>query len=262
MNKHLSLIATFSLLMFSQLSFSTTLLVAYEDKDNPPFYYSANSSLIKYTKSLGVTVEVLNVIAKKLGITINYVRLPWARGLRQLELNEIDGLFHASFKKARMKNGVYPMKGGQPDTSRMIMTQKYSLYKHQDSNIDWDGKQFKGLSGSIGAVLNYAIVGDLKKLGVSVDEASHLLSLLNRLEKNRLAGVANLDNMTDNVIKKHAGTLKNIVKVEPPLKEKPYYLMFSHDFIKNNKHLAESIWDAIKSMNLSGEYQRILQGYQ
>jgi len=105
-------------------------------------------------------------------------------------------------------------------------------------------------------------VGDLKKLGVTVEEASYLLSLLKRVENGRLAGLANLGNMTDVLISKHASVLKNVVKLSPPLKVKPYYLMFSHGFVKENARLANAIWHEIEVMKKSGEYNAILKSYR
>ncbi len=250
------------MLIYPGFGLATTLLIAYEEKESPPYNYSVGSGLHGDTQRPGVTLEVLNMISKRLGFKIKYIRFPWARGLIKLELNEIDALFHASFKKARRRIGVYPMKGREPDTERMVMTQSYSLYKHKDSPLSWDGKQFKHLSGSIGALINYAIVGDLKKLGVKVEEASYPLSLLNRVENGRLAGLANLDIMTDVLISNHNKSLVNIVKISPPLKVKAYYLIFSHGFFKKNSKLAHAIWHALKTMKTSGEYDAILKSYQ
>ena len=262
MVKSLLLLSVLWALIFPRFCVATTLLIAYEEKDNPPFYYLSGSGLNGSIHKPGVTPEVLNLIAKRLGFDIQYIRYPWARGLMKIELNEIDALFHASFKEERLLNGVYPMKGGKPDPNRMVMMQSYNLYKHKDSSLSWDGEKIEHLSGSIGALLNYAIVGDLKKLGVNVEEASYLLSLLKRVENRRLAGLASLGNMTDVLISKHASVLKNVVKLSPPLKVKPYYLMFSHGFVEENTSLANAIWHEIEVMKKSGEYNAILKSYR
>jgi len=262
MVKILLLLSFFWALIFPWQCVATTLLIAYEEKDSPPFYYLSNTGLHGNPHKPGVTPEVLNLIAKRLGFTIEYTRFPWARGLMKLKFNEIDGLFHSSFKEERLLNGVYPMKGARPDTNRMIMMQNYSLYKHKESPLSWDGENFEYLSGPIGVLLNYAIGGDLKKMGVTVEETSYLLSLLKRVESRRLAGLANLENMTDVLISKHANILQNIVKVSPPLRVKPYYLMFSHGFVKEHPTLANAIWHAIEVIKKSGEYDAILKSYQ
>jgi len=262
MIKLLLLLSVFGTLILPRQCVAITLSIAYKEKDNPPYYYLSDSGLNGSVHKPGVTLEVLNLIAKRLGFDIQYIRYPWARGLMKIELNEIDALFHASFKEERLLNGVYPMKGGKPDKSRMIMMQSYSLYKHKDSPLSWDGKKIEHLSGSIGALLNYAIVGDLKKLGITVEEASYLLSLLKRVESRRLAGLASLGNMTDVLISKHTAILKNVVKVLPPLRVKPYYLMFSHGFVKENAKLANAIWHEIEMIKKSGEYDAILKSYR
>ena len=44
---------------------------------------------------------------------------------------------------------------------------------------------------------------------------------------------------------RNADPLPGIVRIEPPLKTKPYYLMLSREFKAANPELAEQIWNAI-----------------
>ena len=52
----------------------------------------------------------------------------------------------------------------------------------------------------------------------------------------------------------------NIVKVDPPIKSKPYFLTFGHQFVKNNPHLSQTIWNNIAKVrdkvtkNVIGKY--------
>ena len=41
---------------------------------------------------------------------------------------------------------------------------------------------------------------------------------------------------------------KNLLKVKPPIKTKPYYLMISHQFSQQHPQLSEKIWDAIEEL--------------
>jgi len=136
------------------------ITLVYEVKPNPPFYLG--KKMIDWKKP-GITLEVMKLLETKLNIEVTFERLPWATGLEKVKKNIVDGVFHASFNEERLKIGVYPMRKGQPDTNRRLMTQSYFLYKRKKSPLQWDGKSFTNLDGTIGAINGYAIVGDLKK---------------------------------------------------------------------------------------------------
>jgi polar amino acid transport system substrate-binding protein len=187
--------------------------------------------------------------------------MPWARSLRSLSTNVVDGIFHASFNEDRTKLGHYPMKDGKVDPERNMLTQSYVLYKRKDSTLSWDGKKFKNLKGKIGVILNYAIVKDLKKMKVELDEVRSQLVNLNKLVKGRVAGVVGIENMNDTPIKENPELFKDIVKVEPAVKRKKYYLMLSKDYVKRNPKTSEKIWDTIREIRESEEYQKIVEKY-
>ncbi len=248
----------FFLLYWVSSASAITLVIAHEGKENPPYTYANKSDP---ALSQGVTIDVLNTIAKRLNFDIEYVHLPWLRALIKLKQNKVDALFHASFKQDRIKYGLYPMKNSLVDADKMLMTQRYILYKRVDSPLNWNGKSFTSLTGSLGAVMSYAIVSDLKKMGIKVTELSNSLALLNQVQSGRLAGFVNLENMTDSTIRKNKALLNSIEKIPMAVKEKPYYLMFSHGRFETHPELVEAIWLEINRTNRSGEYQEFLRKY-
>jgi len=234
------------------------ITLVYEVKPNPPFYLGKKT--INWNKP-GITLEVLKSLEKKLNIKFKFDRLPWARGLEQLKNNLVDGIFHASFKAERLKIGAYPLSNGKPDTSRKLMSQSYFLYKRKESPLTWDGITFGNLHGSIGAIIGYAIVGDLALINVEVEEVVSQWSNLRKLVLGRIEGVAGLESMNDIVIKAHPEEFMSIAKVYPPIMSKPYYLMLSHKFVRENPELAEAIWDGIRDIRQTGVYEDIARSY-
>lgn len=239
---------------------SKQITFVYEVKPNPPFYLGQGLS-IDWEKP-GITLEVLKLLENRLNIKVHFRRMPWARGLEEVRSNMADGIFHASFKKERLKIGSYPMRAGTPDASRKIMNQSYFLYKQKDSPLQWDGKKLSCLNGPVGAVIEYAIVGDLKKMGVQVDETTSQLSNLKKLAAGRIAAIADIETMIDFQIRSYPEEFKNIVKIYPPLKQTPYYLMLSHKFVQENPELSEAIWNTIKEIRETGQYNIIAQKYK
>lgn len=235
-----------------------TLTFAYEDRDSPPFYFQNKGNQNQHS---GVTIDVLKLVAKRLGFQAEFVRLPWLRGLLKLKHNKIAGVFHASFKKERLEYGLYPMTDGKIDTRYMLMVQRYHLYTHEDSKLKWDGKHFKQVDGPVGALSGYAIISDLKKLNIATKESSNLLSLLSQIQNKRLSGLVNLENMTDSLIRNPSNKLNHVIKITPPIKEKSYYLMLAHGLNTQQPELVNSIWNEIKHIKESGEYQLLLNNY-
>jgi len=252
---------TISVNSFSDLAFSApqkTVTFVYEIKPNPPYYLGRK--VIDWNKP-GITLEVLKRLEKKLNIKIEFERLPWARGLSMVKNNSVDGIFHASFSKERLNIGVYPMSKGELDLSKKLMTQSYVLYKPKDSTLAWNGKNFENLNGAIGAIINYSIVADLKKMNVKVEEVTSQQNNLRKLALGRIEGVVGIEAMNDVVINANSDEFRDIVKVSPSVKTKPFYLMLSHKFVKENSKLAEAIWNGIRNIRETGEYDEIAKKY-
>ena len=237
----------------------TILTLSYEVKPNPPYYLGSGTE-IDWERP-GIVVELFKSLEDNLDVEIHFVRNPWQRGLNMLAANEVDGVFNASFKAERMEIGVYPMRDGQVDTSRRTFTNAYYFYKLADSPVEWDGNTFGNLDGQVGAVTGYAIVGSLEEMGVDVFEGANQLDNLRMLAQGRLAGVAGIGTMNDMYLEEYPDELSGIVQVEIPLAQKEYYLIFSHQFIREHPQLAQDIWDEIGRLRESGEYDKIANKY-
>ncbi len=235
------------------------ITLVYEVMPNPPFYLGEGPA-IDWQKP-GVTLELLKLLENKLNIQFEFKRRPWARGMREVKANVVDGIFHATFSEERLLSGVYPMKNSKLDSSRAIVHQSYFLYKHKDASIQWDGKSFTKINGSIGVVRGYVVVGYLKEMGIAVKEINSQLSGLRMLNAGRIVGLADIETVSDFQIKTHPNEFKDIVKVYPPLNQIPYYLVFSHKFVLENPDLTEAIWNTIKEIKSSPQYEQIVEKY-
>jgi len=195
----------------------------------------------------GAAVELVKLLETKVpGLKVQFQRYPWKRCLNELGQGNVDGAFNASFKEKRLKFGAYPWKDGAVDPSRRLTTIAYNFYKKRDSNFSWNGKMASNAT-SVGAPRGYSIIGDLEKLGLKVQEASSTEANLQKLLAGRNSAVALQDVTGDYFLKKDA-KFQSLMKVDPPLKTKPYYLMISNQFKSKNPELAEQIWNAIAEL--------------
>jgi polar amino acid transport system substrate-binding protein len=256
----------FALLCLNSTFFAgaVELTIAYEDKEQPP-YYMGNSLRVKEDRP-GVSVDIINKLGDMISdLEIKLVRCPWKRCLRSLENNSIDGVFNASYKQARLDLGWYPTVNGQHeglvDISKRITFISYSFYKLKNTNIKWDSQKINNIQQwSLGAPLGYSIVADLRKKGFIVDESHSTKSNLEKLAMRRVDVVA-LQNVTaDSIIQSNPRTFANIEKIEPAFITKAYYLMLSHAFVQSHPEIAQKIWDTIKIIRQT-EFDEIVSKY-
>jgi len=219
------------------------LLLAYENKEQPPYYYGNTTRI---PSSPGIAVDIVKQLEKRIsGLKINFVRYPWKRCLLHLRKGEVDGLFKATYKLERTKTGRFPMLDGKIDPERKIAVMSNSLYKLKQSSIGWDGINFNKVDGYICAPRGYIITSILKEKNIQVIESGSSMSCLKKVMLKRVAAGALQTVTGDALLKTHPERFKHLEKVSPPLSTKPQYLMLSHQFVKKYPELAERIWDAI-----------------
>jgi len=233
----------------------TIINVSYENKATYP-YYIGTSSKINFDKP-GLAIEAMQSIEQKLNIKFKFKREPGIRGQKKLQYNKTDILLFASYKKSREKIGVYPKtKDGKIDTSKKAMELSYSLYTLKDSDLNWDGKKFINLTGKIGATKGYSIIKFLKKRDVDVSENTSNFGDPKKLIINRIQGFVNQDCKIDPFLKENPKLSKKIKKIYPPLKSKPYYMLFSHKFYNEHTDLVNKIWDELKNLDKFTEIKK------
>jgi polar amino acid transport system substrate-binding protein len=98
-------------------------------------------------------------------------------------------------------------------------------------------------------------------MGVNVMESYTQSDAFKILIKGRLDGVADLETMADLILKGNPEEFKDVVKVNPPIRTKDYYLMFSHKFAKEHSELMTAIWNELQRVRESGEYDKIAAKY-
>jgi polar amino acid transport system substrate-binding protein len=260
---HKKLIWLFAALIFllfaSPLIAETDFRIVYINKENPPRIVG-NGTSINWSKP-GITVELIKMVAERVGLRIEFKRMPWKRCLYAVEHGMADAAFHASFKPARAEFGVYPSRDGRLDPSRGIYKNAYVFYVRKDSGVSWNGKALGNASRPIGTQLSYSIADDLRQMGYEVEEEANVSNNLNKLAAGRISAYAEIESIADHILDKEISRYENIVKLHPPLSEKVYYLLISKSFVQNNTELAERIWDAVRDVQQTEVYREMVGKY-
>ncbi|HAS8360731.1 TPA: transporter substrate-binding domain-containing protein [Vibrio vulnificus] len=224
-----------------QASPVTTITLAYGDVESFPFQMG-NGNLV--VEPPGVSVDVIEQAARLLNIKINYVRVPGKRVLSQIKTNQVDGGFIFSYSQERAQYARYPMKDQQADHNLRIATLDYYFYKLKDQPFTWDGLQLSSIGDvPVGAHTGFSITKRLKESNVNILEIGNTEKLFEMLGKRRLTAIAIQSNIASSYINEHQ--LSTVERVSPPISTKDYYLIFSHEFAKENPQLVQNIWEMI-----------------
>lgn len=204
----------------------------------------------------GLDLHLVEQAAAKAGIALKVHTTPWRRCLLEIESGQVDGGFSASYKEDRAKFAVYPSVRGKPDASRRLHNDTYSLYRALGSSLDWNGREFSGLTGTVGVPGGYSIGDDLKKLGVKIDDASKTAETnFLKLVAGRVQAVAALTMEADRLIKSNPDLVGKVEKIKTPLVEKPYFLIFGKAFYTREPKLVEDFWTMVATVRKSAEYR-------
>ena len=234
-----------SLILFfsgEEVLYASDLKLRIGYNDNASFPYFLGNSSLPFDPP-GISVEIISIVASELGVDVEFVRLPGRRVLHELKANRLDAAFIFSFKPERQEFGVFPMRGGQPDSQKRLAVLSYVLYRLKGTALDWNGHSFSNLNGALGANAGYSIVADLRKKGVVVVEAKTTETNFLNLENTRIVGVADQEVVADSYLA--TNNINTIEKVEVPLATKDYFLIFSHQFVDDYPDLAEKFWERI-----------------
>lgn len=218
-----------------------TIKLAYSDIESFPFQMGDGNTM---ATPPGLSIDVIEQAAHSLNIKIQYVRLPGKRLLHHIRANQVDGGFIFSYSHERAKYASYPIKNQQVDSTLHIATLDYFFYKLKDQTLEWNGKILKDKqSRPVGAHRGFSIINKLKENEIDTLEVQTTEKLFEMLKKKRLAAVAIQSNIADSYINEKK--IANIERIEPPISTKYYYLIFSHQFTKDNPKLARDIWQTI-----------------
>lgn len=231
---------------------------------DPPFVYGDYAISSEYP---GITIDILKLIASKTGIKFTIDKRPWARVVKEVKSNELDGGFHFSFKEARKSFVAYPIEQGKtlPDSDYSISNRSYVLYRLKDNSIRWNGETLVHASNrpvNVAAVRGGSIISSLKEQGHNVVEVGRDGQMLKLLLLGRVDGLVGLENMIDAKIESlEADRQALIEKATPAVVNKPYYVAFSKKFYQDNPQTAWKIWEMIKQIKGSGELSEIVRRY-
>ncbi|MGY3804225.1 substrate-binding periplasmic protein [Pigmentibacter ruber] len=228
-------------LFFSFSSEALTLKLFYPDKDSPPNQMGNDD---KVADPPGLSLDVISKAANDLKINIEYFRVPTNRVFITLKKEEADGIFVFSYLPERTEYGVFPFSNGKADSSRRVFSLKYHFYRNKNSTVSWDGTKLLNYNSNIGASRGSSVIETLKKLNIPFEESKGSEVLFKKVSAGRLDVLVEHD-LTIDIFNSKLPDHHKIVKLNPAVLEKDYFLVFGKNFYEKNKDLCEKFWNQI-----------------
>ncbi|MDR7307257.1 transporter substrate-binding domain-containing protein [Rhodoferax saidenbachensis] len=177
------------------------LRVAYSDIEAAP-YQMGNGS--RMADPPGAIVELVNLVAKEMGLEVEYERAPQLRSFRRLQNGDIDAAFAYSYAADRLPYGRYPMKDGKPNEGARVFSQSYVFYRLKGSPFSWDGRTVSGLGeGTIGFNSTFSIGAELVRWGLKTEDVKTTEQNFQKLVMGRIAAYAMQEQAADSYLGAH-----------------------------------------------------------
>ena len=217
-----------------------TLIIAYEDKTQFPYYLGDSQAI---PEQPGIAVEMVQALQDVLPNTrIELRRYPWKRGLILLENGRVDAIFNASYTLERSQFGQYPSFDGAPhDPDYRLTSISYHWYRHADNDVT----EPPAPTSDVAAPSGYSVVNLLKSMGYQPSTPESSYSALRMVTAGYVQAAA-LQTVTGDRLIQQKPELNRLVRIEPAINEKPYYLLFSKSFYNRYPELTEQLWQEIR----------------
>lgn len=217
---------------------------------NSPGWYPLAIKEPKTGEIYGVSIDIMNEIARELNITATYVDVPWLRGFYMLEEGELDVCSGAYDNSERREKFFYSISFLKNETR--IFVKKSEKFKFQKLD-DLKGKRLgKTLGASFGDDFDSYAKDNIRLF----ENREGKEKLFQMLLKDRFEGVI-MDYFDGMYFLKEHNLLDKIVPLEHPVNSVEVYLLIS----KKSKYKVEDIDRILQVLIDNGTVARIISNY-
>jgi len=202
-------------------------------------------------KPAGYEIEIFSHIATQIGVTPNFINLPWKRCLHMMKTREADILISALDVLDRHSYMTYPKEN--------ISTSETALFTTGEKTVDFNGslEQLNGLTIGTTAGFSYGPTFDTQK-GLTLVESYSTEQMLKRV----LAGSLELGIENTLVISRIAekkGKIKMLHFIKPLIHSQKLFACFSKK--KGHQELSRKFSDALAKFKRTEKYKEIQRKY-
>lgn len=224
---------------------STTVLLGTVD-NFPPFSYMAEGKLT------GVDIDLIDEMARRIGINIKIQVSPWARVISSLRKGDIEGGFAAFETEERKEFCLYV---------GVLHFEEFYIFVRKGNEFSYSGVvdlYGKRIGKDRGVFVGDEFERAAKEGRIDLDEVNDMdMMNIKKLNAGRIdAAIGDLGVMQ--YYAKLLGVEKNIIPLKPIRKPTPAYLVLSKNSpLENKAELQKKMRVALDEMRKDGTYKKI-----
>ncbi|MGB9992524.1 substrate-binding periplasmic protein [Massilia sp. SM-13] len=222
-----------------------TLSLCIEENPFPPFIYTDRDGAIPI---------LIKMAAREAGMKVAFHRAPYLRCLAEISSGQADGYPSAAIANVT-KDLVFPRSPKAPDAAHATVTTRVMVYRPSGSTVNWDGKQFSGLTGPVLHDRTTVLVAQrLQALGVAADNnAKNSEASFSKLLLGRGALAISFEASAAPLMAQPRYASK-IEMLPVPFYVENYYLAVSRSVYAGHGAKVDALWEAIARVKHSPEY--------
>ena len=224
-----------------------TIRVCINDRSAPPYTYPDRE---------GLGQELLRKAIEQQGDVMAVTPLPWRRCLEAVRNGEMEVPLMGSPSAFVRELAHFPVKNGEPDTSRAISSANLVVFVRKDAGVSWDGKAFGGLQSPVLYGSGIAVVREkLESLGVVGEEGVNLHEQIGKMLYSHKvqAGVVR-ETVAKTLLHDHPEYRPVMAILPVPFLIDHSYAPFRKAFADESRGYVEAVWDAIGMMRARSEW--------
>lgn len=198
----------------------------------------------------GLLVDALQMLERRMGVGIHYVRQPRRRGLVSLQKGLVDALVSVTDPQLPDAVGRLPGEPGPLDSNRALLMWNWALYRLMPEPASASGGESRML---VAAPTSSSVVSRLRALGFDVFENPRLESRFEMLLRGRVSAVADYDVIADYLLASDERFRGRIDRMPANLGQGISYLVFSNQFYARYPEFCELMWNQLSEIRESAE---------
>lgn len=203
----------------------------------------------------GLHIDITLAVAKRLGVKVEYLDLPWQRAINAVKEGEVDAITYLGYTRERAEF-VHYFPGNVLSTTTTV----FAVLNKRKQQIHFDGNLATMKDYVIGVQHGYSY-------GELVDGASFLnkdaVYSENDVEDMLVKGRHDLSIISYQELLgfKQRGLMKDITYLDPPISWESQYLAFSSHKKNDQRALAKRFSDEAQRFRQTDEYRNLVKRY-
>ncbi|SHJ06229.1 amino acid ABC transporter substrate-binding protein, PAAT family [Malonomonas rubra DSM 5091] len=212
----------------------------------PPFYFFTEDD-----QPAGICIDIIDQVAEKMGIKVEYVSYPWKRMLEYGRTGEVDAVLPLFQTREREQFLLFP--------AEALVIEENRFFTSAGSSVTYSGQLSDVTDYSIGVVDGFSYGSQFDQIELEHKIVSETLEQLIRLVAYQRVDLAIGNSKVINYTAHLMAKADQIRFLSPPVTADPLFIGFSKE--KIDPAFVARFSDALREFKATEAYARILQPY-